>query len=65
MKTAHQMVREFTGANNIDLTDFNTWFQDARYPQAEANVHDYRYLEHLRQYVEQRAEFESEQNIQA
>jgi hypothetical protein len=65
MITAHQIVKEFIEANNIDLTDFNAWFQDARYPQEEANVHDYRYLQHLRQYVEQRAEFESEQKTQA
>jgi hypothetical protein len=60
MKTAHEIVEEFIGANNIDLNDFNEWFQDAGYPQEEANVHDSRYLEHLRTYVEDRAEREQE-----
>jgi len=47
MKTAHEIVGEFIGTNNVNLIDFNEWFQDAGYPQEEANVHDSRYLEHL------------------
>ena len=60
MKTAHDIVDEFIRTNKIDLNDFNEWFEDAGYPQEEANVHDSRYLEHLRTYVEDRAEREQE-----
>jgi hypothetical protein len=56
MKTAHEIVEEFIRTNNIDLPDFNEWFEDAGYPQEEANVHDSRYLEHLRTYVEEAAD---------
>ena len=56
MKTAHDIVDEFIRTNKIDLNDFNEWFEDAGYPQEEANVHDSRYLEHLRTYVEERAD---------
>nr|WP_294518125.1 hypothetical protein [uncultured Rhodopila sp.] len=56
MKTAHEIIDEFIRANNIDLNDFNEWFEDAGYPQEEANVHDSRYLEHLRTYVEEAAD---------
>jgi len=56
MKTAHDIVDEFIRTNKIDLNDFNEWFEDAGYPQEEANVHDSRYLEHLRTYVEEAAD---------
>ena len=55
MKSAHEIINEFITTNDIDMATFNEWFNDAGYPQEEANVHDSRYLEHLTQYVQERA----------
>ncbi len=44
MKTGPEIVEEFVTKNNIDMADFNEWFNDAGYSQDEAN--------HLENYVE-------------
>lgn len=54
MQTAHEIVRAYVANHNIDLKDFNVWFDDAGYPQEEANVHDSRYMQHLMEYVQER-----------
>ncbi len=54
MKTGPEIVKEFVTKNNIDMADFNEWFNDAGYPQDEANHYDTRYLIHLENYVEER-----------
>ena len=54
MKTAHEIVRNYTKTHHIDMEDFREWFNDARYPEGEANIHDFRYLNHLESYVEER-----------
>jgi hypothetical protein len=60
MPNAHQIIRTFMTDNAIDEDDLLEWLRDARYPEDELNIHDSRYLAHLQDYVEERAERDSE-----
>lgn len=54
MQTAHAIVADFIRSHAIDLKAFNAWFEDGRFTQDEANIHDARYLELLGPFVEER-----------
>ncbi len=56
MRTAHDIVADFIRSHAIDIEEFDTWLEDGRYRQDEANIHDTRYLELLGQFVEERDE---------
>lgn len=54
MQTAHETVAAYIKAQAIDMPCFNEWFQDGKYMQDEANIHDARYLCLLERFVEER-----------
>lgn len=55
MRTGPEVVAAFVAAHGVDWRDFMEWFADAGYPQEEANHYDSRALQHLENYVGDRA----------
>ena len=53
-KTAHETVRDYVIAHDIDMEAFDQGLDDAGYEEDEAVIHDSRYLSHLEAFVEER-----------